>query len=208
MIISENSGASYPTIPEGLYTAACYQVIDLGVHINETFGTRSRKVLFTWEIPELQIEVENKDTGEKEQKPRVISREFSAVLSDKSHIKPFLTQWRGKAFTPEELLAFDIGKILKAPCQLQVIHTNKNGKTFANVSACLPAPKGYKHTFVNEPILFDLLPENIDDIKKLPEWIQNKIKKSETYQEIIQQEAGVTSEELMDEMIGGEEIPF
>ena len=36
-------------IPAGVHIGICYSVVDLGTHINATYGVEQRKVLVSWE---------------------------------------------------------------------------------------------------------------------------------------------------------------
>ena len=92
--------------------------------------------------------------------------------------------WRGKKFTDQELDCFDMVNILGASCQLQILH---NDKGYANVAAIMAMPKNMpKVKPKSETVYFDLsTPECLAFMDKLPEWVQDKIKKSEDYKALI-----------------------
>ena len=201
-IIATSSGKRDP-IPEGAYAAVCTRVVDLGTQFNKMFGSRARKILICWEIPECTIEVDGNPM------PRMISREFSLTLNDKSALKPFLEAWRGKSFSDDELSGFDLGNVLCAPCQMQIIH---NEAGYEKITSIMAFPKGLeKPAPATETIYFDLTDNNcLDKIDKLPDWIKDKIKESPEYREIVN---GVSSDaeksgEFVDLDIDDDDLPF
>lgn len=177
-ILAKKNGEGFDPISQGVHVAVCYSVIDLGLQYSEMFSKSTRKILITLEIPEETITVEGKEL------PRAISKEYSLSLSEKSTLRKDLEAWRGKAFTEAELEGFDLAAIVGKGCQIQVIHKESGGKTHANIASIMGLPKGVKvGDTVNEHIYFDLeTPESLSLLGKIPQWIQDKIKKSETYQ--------------------------
>jgi len=182
--------SNYEPIEQGIHTAICCWIIDLGMQ--EGFqGKMQRKVLITWELPELRIEVPVKDgsPGQTEDKPRVCSKEFTLSLSDRANLYKTLVSWRGKPFTTEELQGFDLAKVLGANCQIQIIHNPSKAdpsRIYSNIENVLPLPKGSsKLTPENDPIFFSFeecdegaLPEIPESI---PDWIREKITRSDTW---------------------------
>jgi hypothetical protein len=57
---------------------------------------------------------------------------------------------------------------------LNVTHTDKEGKTYANIATATPIPKGMQAEFKqqNPTIYLDLNNPDPDDIRLLPEWLQ------------------------------------
>jgi hypothetical protein len=177
-ILAKKTGEGFDPVPEGVHVAICYSVIDLGMQFSEQFGNNSRKVLITFEIPDETITVDDKEM------PRAISKEYTLSLSEKSNLRKDLQAWRGKAFTEQELDGFDLANLIGKGCQIQVIHKDTGNKIYANISAIMGLPKGMKvGETVNEHVYFDLeSAESLSLLGKLPQWIQDKIMKSETYQ--------------------------
>jgi hypothetical protein len=180
IIAKADNGSNFTPIPEGVHTAICYAIIDLGMHYSEKFGKTSHKALIMWELPEEKIEVDG------EEKPRAISKEYTLSLSEKANLRKDLQAWRGKAFTDEELAGFDLQNVLGKGCQLQVIHTEQNGKTYTNIASIMGLPKGMKlDDSFNPKIYFDLgSPDALTEMANLPAWVQDKIKASETYKDM------------------------
>lgn len=176
-IIAKSKGNSVP-VSEGVHTGVCIWVIDLGEQYNKMFDNTSRKVMLTWEIPDETIVVEG------EEKPRVISKEYTLSLGEKAVLRQHLEAWRGKKFTEDERRGFDLANILGKSCQLQVLH---NDKGYAQIGSVMALPKGMAQLEPEgDTIYFDLEnPGCVAVMDKLPGWIQDKIKASSTYQNLV-----------------------
>jgi hypothetical protein len=203
-IIAKATGG-VEAIPAGLYVATCSSVIDLGTQHNEKWDNDLHKVLITWEIPELLI------TTEKGDLPRVISQRYTLSLNERANLRKMLESWRGKPFTDEELRGFNITKLIGVGCQLQVVQSQANGKTYANVSAIVPLPKGTKASKLqNTAILFSL--NNVNPETKLPEampdWVKGIIMQSKEWQatHVIDVPDSEVPEQLSD--VDDSDIPF
>lgn len=197
---SASSGGSFAPIPEGTYSAVCNMLVDLGMQRNETYNNVSRKVLIGWQLPDETIEIDGKE------EPRAISKRYTLSLDDRSNLRADLAAWRGRDFTQEELQAFDLRNIVGAPCLINIIHKENNGKKYANISSIMALPKGMPRPQMSaEPTVFDLDESPLSDIAKLPKWIAETIYKSETYQERV--DTGVEPEiKALDDDDG--DVPF
>jgi len=89
----------------------------------------------------LEMKVFKEENGPQ---PMVLSKDFTLSMHEKSTLRKFLGDWRGKAFTDEEAKSFDITKLLGAECQISVSHqvSDKDGKTYANVKSAVMPPPG------------------------------------------------------------------
>lgn len=177
----KNEGGA--VLEAGSYRAICYGLVVEGTFFNPVYEKASKKVRIMWELPDERITVDGKDL------PKAISAEYNLSLHEKSTLYGTLVGWRGRDFTPEELEGFDLENVLKAPCLISTtIGTNpKTGKEYANVSAVSRLPKGMvvpKET-ENPPVVFDITnrEQSLEDMNKLPEWIQNRIRDSVEYKE-------------------------
>lgn len=103
--IKKKSGSSVPPMDAGTYPAVCVGIVDLGEQYSATFKKYNDKVLVIWEIPSQTIEIDGED------KPRWLSKDFSASLHEKSNLYQMLVSWRGKAFTEAELAEDECGFI-------------------------------------------------------------------------------------------------
>ncbi len=99
-----------------------------------------------------------------------------------------LESWRGRAFTPVELDAFDVSKLVGVNCLLNVVHQNGTGvnssKTYANVQSVNPLMGGMaKSTAVNPLLVFSMddFPGPIVIPESVPDWIRKLIESSDEY---------------------------
>jgi hypothetical protein len=175
MKIKDRAKPKVPPVEPGVYMAVCIGFIDLGEQYSEKFKSYSSKGMYVWELPGETIEIEG------EQKPRQLSKEFTISGSNKSHLRKFIESWNGKSYGDEEFMDFDLFDQVGKPCQLNVVLNET--KEYANVDNLMPIPKGFPApTTDTEQIRWDM--DKWDDtvFEKLPEWIQDKIKKSTQYQ--------------------------
>lgn len=175
-------------VPEGLHLAICIAIIDLGNQHNEFYDKMEPKVYINFELPKKTIKIDNVE------KPMTTGREYTVSLHEKANLRKALEGWRGRKFTEEELKGFDLKKVLGKACQIQVMHTTKGDKTYANITSIVPPPEGIDiGKPVNELLHYDMDAANRDEVfAKLAEWIQNKIKASRSY---IEDDTGLFSDE-------------
>lgn len=200
-IIASAKGTGATPVSEGVHTAVCIWVIDIGDQYSEMYGNSRHKVMITWEIPDETILVDG------EEKPRVISKEYTLSLSEKAVLRQHLESWRSRKFSQDELNNFDLVNILGKSCQLQILH---NSKGYAGVGTVMALPKGMPPLSpIADTIYFDLTDVNsLDIMGRLPAWIQDKIKQSDMYKKLAR--AAVDSEggdfQEVDE--SGDPLPF
>jgi hypothetical protein len=177
MLTDTGGGRDFEPIPAGPHGAICDMLVDLGLQEGGKFGAK-HKLYFRFQVPTVRIEWEDKDTGEAKNMPAVIGVQYTASLSEKSLLRPFLESWRGRPFTPEELRGFDPVNVVGIPALINVIHEpgNKNGKavTYANISSIMPLPQGMpRPQLEGEVVIFDA--DHQGSFDKLPKWLQEKI---------------------------------
>lgn len=178
LTVNSTGGSSFSPIPEGSHLAVCYMLVDLGVQENKTFNNRSRKVMIGWELPDETYESDGK------QLPRTIRNTYTASLNESSNLRRDLAAWRGRDFTQDELDEFNLRNIMGTSCLINVIHKERNGRTYANIASIMALPKGMqKGKIQGDPIIFDLDDATMEDIGSLPDWIATMVKSSITYQE-------------------------
>ena len=177
--IAKSEGkTSIPKLENGVYTALSSMLIDLGGQKSILDSNVRRKFMMVWNIVGEFIEVNN------EQLPRVMSKEYTLSLNEKSNLRKDLQAWRGQAFTEDELQGFDLLTVMNKPCQLQIINEEKNGKTYNNISAIMAMPKGMKVEPLEETTVFITNnPETWTNWEKIPKWIKEKVKKMEGYED-------------------------
>lgn len=120
-------GSEFVPCPEGVCNGVCVDVVDLGI-VSGTFGPQ-HKLKVVWETDQTM------ENG----KPFLVSKWYTASLNEKSNLFKDLKSWRGKPFTTDELKAFDLEKVVGAPCQLVITHNDKDGTIYANVQTVIKA---------------------------------------------------------------------
>jgi len=205
LTVSESGGAGFDPVPAGTYPAVCYEMVDLGEQFSERFQNSSRQVLIGWQIPSETITIDG------EEKPRVVSKQYTLSLNTKARLRSDLVSWRGRDFTDQELKGFDLKNIVGKPCMVSVIHKDSNGKTYANVSGVLALPKGMPKPAVSSPddiIIFDLDADPLEKINELPQWIADRIRRSSTYEERLYAEGAAPVEFVEEPLDSEEDLPF
>jgi hypothetical protein len=95
-----------------------------------------------------------------------------------SHLQGFI----GTKLHDDEAYNFNLEDLLGDVCLLYVVHTEKDGNTYANIQNASPRPKG-----MTAPDLFnatrsiDINSTPYNEIDALPEFIQKERKSSEEY---------------------------
>jgi hypothetical protein len=186
-------GGDFEPIPEGVYTARCFKVIDLGTQEVEFAGETKDlpKIMVTWEI--LDDEVKMGDG-----RPFAISKTYTASLHEKSNLYKDLVAWRGKSFSPEELLGFDISKLAGAYCQIQVVHNqSKDGsRTFANVNTIMATKE--RPEPVNATVIFDINNPDMDIFETFSDYLKDKVRNSAEWQTKEIQARGRNDDNIID----------
>jgi hypothetical protein len=183
-IIAKQAPGRTPA-PEGNHLAVCYSMIELGTREEEIEGKKKKrhKVLLNWELTDERTEDDEIVT---------ISKEYTLSMSEKSNLRKDLTSWRGKAFEPEQAREFDITVLLGVPCMLNVIHcvAKSSGNIYDKISSIGSLPKSIpKPVQINDNYEFCLDPFDQEKFDKLPDFITDKIKKSDQYFELTANKA-------------------
>jgi len=175
MKVKDRARPKVPTVEPGVYFAVCIGVIDLGEQYSEKFKSYSNRVQFVWELPSETIEVDGK------QEPKQLSKEFAIATKKNSGLRTFISSWNSRAYTDEEFQEVELFDQIGKACQLNVV-LSESGE-YANVDSVMPIPKGFTAPESSTtPILWDMDNWNDEVFKALPEWVQDKIKKSTQYQ--------------------------
>lgn len=181
MALLAKNESDFQICPEGTTLGCCIWVIDLGMQHNERYNKDQHKVLLGWELPELIIEGTDK--------PFMISRSYTITMDDRGDMRKLLDSWRGKGFTDEELEnGYDLKLLLGQWGYLSIVHSDVDGKTYANVSMVIGLPdkaraEARKIKTVNERLYLELAAGEFDQnvFDKLPDWVKKKIYKSEEW---------------------------
>lgn len=194
MKVRDRAKPKTPPVEPGVYMAICIGCVDLGEQYNETFKNHSNKCLYIFELIGETIEVDG------EMKPRQLSKEFAISSSSKSNLRKFIESWNGKSYTDDDFLELDLFDQIGKSCQLNVVLNDT--KEYANIDNLMPLPRGVPaFTTETEPIRWDMEQWDDEVFKTLPEWIQDKIKKSTEYATLHAPETVI---EVKEETSGGE----
>jgi hypothetical protein len=172
LTISENSGSTFKSAPAGTHVARCIRLIDIGTQHGEYQGKPSikRQLIVMWELPN-----ELMDDG----KPFIASRFYTASLGEKANLRKDLEAWRGKAFTEQERLGFDMNKLLGQPCMLSIVDKPSGGTKVGGVMAL---PKGTQvppHS--NDMWAFDIDDWNAERFAAMSDGVKRLIEASEEF---------------------------
>jgi hypothetical protein len=186
MIIRENrTESTFKIPPSGSFLGRLYRILDLGTQKVEWQGAikMQRKLMFSFELHGEDNDGQALTTNDG--KPLMISKRYTMSLGEQSTLRKDLESWRGKKFTAEELLGFDLNVLLGKFAMCNVTHNDREGKTYANLSGLSQVPAALKK--MPEPIgvndlmifsldafdqaKFDSLSDGLKDIiKKSAEW--------------------------------------
>jgi hypothetical protein len=204
-------GGSFTPPPAGTHPAICYRFIDLGTQKSEYEGQakQQRKVLISWEITDPELLTE-------EGEPFTISSRYTWSMHEKSTLRKTLESWRGTPFISTDFGegGFDVKRLLGAPCLLSILHTEKAGKTYANITGVMKMPKGMPVSSQrNKAVFLTLEPAGFDrDVfLTLGDKLQEQIKASPEYQALVkpqQQEYHAPHFDPTDPGFGADDIPF
>ena len=178
MKVSDKGGTEFEQAPVGTHAARCIKMVDIGTQKGEYQGVPNikRQVILTWELPNTQM-----SDGEQAGKPFIVSKFYTASLSEKATLRHDLVSWRGREFTVSELDGFELKNILGKPCLLSVIHTEK-GK--AKVGGVMALPAGMEVPQQINPIVYFSLDEfNLATFDSLSKGIRAMIEVSPEYKE-------------------------
>jgi hypothetical protein len=176
----------FEPIPAGTHHMVCYGVVDEGTQDVEWQGQKKKlyKVRIFWECPEERIDIER--DGKKLNLPRVISKEYTLSLGDKASLRKDLVAWRGRDFTPDELEGFGLPNLIGANCLIQIVHIEKNGKTYANIASIAGLMKSMtKLKPESETMTYDMQKNGANIPATCPDWVKEIVKKSPEYNMLV-----------------------
>ena len=207
-------------IPAGSYPARLYLMVDLGhqyAKFQDRPGKWMHKIRLGWEIPELTFEAEDKETGEKTTKPRVIGKEYTLSYYKESHLKTDIQSWIGRALTADEQdKGYALDALMGAPCMISVVHADGHDKdgqprTYANVASVMACPRSVTVPELFNPyMLYDMTNDPDNKVfDSLYPWLKERIKKAQEFQhEDGDMEAEPTADELADTSVPFDMAPI
>ena len=175
MKIKDRAKPKAPPVEPGVYPAVCVGFVDLGEQYSEMFKNYANKGMFIWDLPYETIEVDGK------QQPRQLSREFTLSASKKGNLRAVLESWNSTTYSDEAFSELELFDQVGKPCQLQVVLNDT--KEYSRVANLMPLAKGTPApTTETKLIYWDMDKWDDSMFADLPEWVQEKIKKSTQYQ--------------------------
>lgn len=165
----------------GAHLGRCSGLIDLGTQTmtwpGSTTPQTGRRVQVTFTL----IESDGKEAR--------LSKEFKFSMSERAGFRKFIESWRGHPLTAEELEHFNPKKILDEPAMLNVsLKQGTDLKQRAQIAGIMRPPQGLQVPPLKyPPTLFSLRNPDRLTFKRLPTWIQTKIRQSQEWGQLMQQ---------------------
>ena len=163
-------------IEPGTYAARCYSVVHTGTREYDYQGQKktSDNIRISFEMP-TELEIFNPKKGAQ---PFTISKSFNLSLAPSSHLRPFLVSWRGIPFTEEELLSFNVAKLVGVECLINIIK-GKEKRAIAGVSKL---PKGmFCPAAINPPLIYSVNHHDQSIFDSFPEFLKTEIMNSKEF---------------------------
>lgn len=203
IMATDSGGGDFKPVPAGNHIAVCCAVVDLGKQEvkSELYGSSVKhQVYIQWELPNEPLEFTDRDGNPKTGFMR-IGKTYTLSLHENANLRADLENWRGRPFTEEERRGFDIARLAGVAAMVNVIHAERGGKTYANVTGVTPLPKGMdKPTPSDAALIYD--DEHLQSFEYLPEWLQKKVQA----QILDRRDDGGTAHELVGDI--EDAIPF
>lgn len=206
LTLPKETGGDFELPPADTHVATCYRVVDKGTQKIEWQGQVKfqHKILISWELDALM----------QDGKPFSVHKSYTFSSHEKATMRQDLESWRGVPFTPEDMGNFKLANLLGKSCLIGIVHTNKNGKNYANISSIMKLPKGMTPpALVNQLVEFDLGDFKADTYASFSQGLRETIALSPEYQQAIRGKSPTqtTNDDPLpdyDASIGIDEIPF
>lgn len=175
---ANNPGFERELVPAGVHAAVCTILVDIGQRENTVYHKLQHKGFIAWEIPSIMQEREDRSTHEIYEVPAQVGLFFTVSLNERAHLRQIIESWRGRGFSEEELLGFDLFNVLGAACLINVIHEpdkKRPGKFKDKLAGVMRLPKGMERPVPVGPLL-KWSPDEPEMFNQLPGWLQAQIK--------------------------------
>lgn len=171
-----SGGGDFKNVPAGTYFGVCTGMFDLGMQPGSAAYPKPKHVLmFRMEIPS-----ENIDWGEDGAPfdgPAVIYERRTFSMHENSRLRELVQSWIGRTLSDDEARKFDLTSLVGKAATLNVVHNkSNNGKTYANVAAFAPLPRGVQPIGASGELLV-YHHGNKKAWDKLPAFVQELIRK-------------------------------
>lgn len=178
-VAKDNGGGDrkFENAPAGAHVARCFRVIDLGTQTFSVKGETKQawQCVITWELGKTMSDG----------KPYTINEKYTVSLNEKAKLNAILEGWRGRKFTDVERNGFEMKNLLGKVCFLNIVHSSRGDKTYANVASAMPVPEGMSSPApVNELVYYTIGEHDESVFEKLPKYYREMIQKSPEYQRL------------------------
>lgn len=192
-LIAPKTESKRELVPQGTHIARVYQLVEIGtIQTNMVDNDGNKKIAHQirigFELPGEMREFNG------EQKPMVISKDYTLSMHEKSSLRNLINALVGNGgLTDAEAANFDVHEIIGMTCMVNVIHSESG---YANIQGHVPMPKGMQApASFNPPMVLTYEKWNPEIFEKLPTFITDKMKTSKEYRNKFVAGAG-TDEEL------------
>jgi hypothetical protein len=178
--LATDAGGEFEILPAGDHIAFLAGIANMG-HVTDSYlGTEkiTHKIALLFELP-------NQQRGDGN--PYTFTVEFTFSMDSRSNFRKNLEKWRGKPYTEDEAKkGVDISKLLANWCTLEFEHkVTKAGKTIAVLDRIKPKGNVELPQQRITPFLLGYNNFDWDHFAMLPSFIQDKMKTSRQYQEMV-----------------------
>jgi hypothetical protein len=179
-IYAEKKEGEFQSVKPGTYMARCYRMIEIGT-IKEDYNGQEKmlqKVMVSWELP-TEKAILDQAKGEE---PFAVSKTYTLSMNEKANLRKDLESWRGKGFTEEEAVRFDLTALLGKPCLVAIIQQpskSNPGKSYTVISSIMPLMKGMEcPAQINPTKVLSYEEFNWELFETLSDYTKDKIKSS------------------------------
>jgi hypothetical protein len=171
VVIKDNGSEAFVPCPAGNHAARVCEVIFLGTVHTEFKGVAK-------DVPQIKIGFEIPSELREDGLPFIVSTmPITASVNKKASFRKLV---QGIVqLTPETEKEFDSAQLMGKECLINVIHNPKKDDPtiiYANIVSASPLPKGMEvGAAVHSPVNFDVNTSPIEDIQKLPDFLQGII---------------------------------
>lgn len=173
----DKGGDAFVPCPSGNHAARVCEIVFIGTVHSEFKGVAK-------DAPQIKIGLEIPSELREDGLPYVVSTmPITLSMNKKAHFRKLVQGIM--ALTPETEKEFDTEQLMGATCLVNVIHTpsKKDASVlYANITGTSPLIKGMEVPAAITPVFnFDVNTSALEDLDKLPEFIQNLVKGTPEY---------------------------
>lgn len=162
-------------VTDDTHLARIYGVIDQGLIENKQYKKIANRVLILFEIVD-DLMAQGDYVG----KPKVMNKSYTVGSTDRSGLRiELLKAVEGRLLDEKEAKNYPLEQLLGKPLKIDVLHQKSEKDptvVYANISGLSRVSKSESvPELVHETIFLDLDKFNVEEFKKIPKWIRNKM---------------------------------